>query len=103
MQLTNPPPDSMQEIFDWKKNIAQGLTTIEEKYNIAKSDLVKFSNNFTVDQLQMQSWQRFNGGRYYTYDSERAVFLRNDSFCSKQSGGICYADKVKFISDHPPF
>jgi hypothetical protein len=73
MQLDTPPPTYLQ-IWVWTANVDGGLTLYQQKqtdatgYPARTRETYPNATDFTPDQLRMETWQRYNGGHYWTWD-----------------------------------
>lgn len=82
MQLDTPPPTGFQ-VWNWPANVQAGLIL----YNQKKADAEGYpgrtkqefpnATDFTPDQLQMETWQRYNGGHYWKWDDPNQQWVRD--------------------------
>lgn len=78
-QLTNPKP-KYNEAWDWKANIRTGIELYGTKRREAKNYLAGGKNgkrNYTEEQLQLETWCRWNSGRYHVWDEKDKKWIRN--------------------------
>lgn len=78
-QLTNPMP-KYNEAWDWKANIRTGVELYRLKRKEAKNYLAGGKNgnrNFTEEQLELETWCRWNSGRYHEWDEANKKWIRN--------------------------
>lgn len=72
-QLTNPKP-KYNDAWDWKANIRTGIGLYRTKRNEAKNYLAGGKNgkrSYTEEQLQLETWCRWNSGRYHEWDEKK--------------------------------
>lgn len=78
-QLTNPIP-KYNEAWDWKANIRAGVELYKSKRNEAKNYLTGGKNgkrDYTEEQLELETWCRWNSGRYHEWDQNEKKWIRN--------------------------
>lgn len=78
-QLTNPKP-KYNEAWDWKANIRTGIELYRTKRKEAKNYLAGGKNgkrSYTKEQLQLETWCRWNSGRYHEWDEKNKKWIRN--------------------------
>lgn len=77
MQIDTPPATEVQ-LWNWRENIEAGKQLLDEKYSIANhiylSIKKKYSNaqNYNNTELLKQTFQLYNGGKYYYWIPENA-------------------------------
>lgn len=88
-QLTTPAPTYVQA-WNWKENVKGGLKLYHTKRNEARSYLSSHGKtSFTDDQLQLETFSRYNGGIYHKWDAENKAWIRNSSLlCDDATGNI---------------
>lgn len=87
-QLTNPTPD-YQQAWSWKENIRAGAKLYQEKQRLAKHYLGRSGRQYTDDQLRLETWARWNGGRYHVWDDATGTWQRDDDvLCDSRTGNI---------------
>jgi hypothetical protein len=75
-QLTNPKP-KYNEAWDWKANIRTGIELYQTKRREAKKYLGKNKRSYTEEQLQLETWCRWNSGHYHEWDEKENKWIRN--------------------------
>jgi hypothetical protein len=83
-QMTNPAP-SYVEAWDWKANIRAGVKLYRQKRKEAEGYLIgpgKTPREYTEEQLQMETWCRWNSGRYHEWDHKLKKWVRNPAILS---------------------
>lgn len=78
-QLTDPKP-KYNEAWDWKANIRTGVELYHAKRKEAENYLTggkKGKRSYTEEQLQLETWCRWNSGRYHEWDEENKQWIRN--------------------------
>jgi len=78
-QLTNPKP-KYTEVWDWKANIRTGIKLYQAKRMEAKNYLAGGKNgkrSYTEEQLELETWCRWNSGRYHEWDDKNKKWVRN--------------------------
>lgn len=87
-QMTNPAP-SHEQTWNWKENVKGGCSLYQEKQKAAKSYLGKNNRTYTDEQLELETWSRWNGGAYHIWDESRKIWTRNnDTLCDSATGNI---------------
>ncbi len=82
MQLDNPPATARQ-IWDWKANVDAGISLFEQKGRDAETYPSRVrrqhpdATDFTVEQLRLETYQRYNGGSYWDWAPENGQWVRN--------------------------
>jgi hypothetical protein len=90
MQLTNPAPD-YEQAWSWKRNLEAGVDLYQGKRAAAKRYLEQSERSHTADQLQLETWARWNGGAYHRWDEEGQRWLRNPNIlCDPASNNAGY-------------
>lgn len=85
-QLTNPTPD-YQQAWSWKENIRAGAALYQEKQRHAKNYLGQSGRSYTTSQLRLETWARWNGGRYHVWSG--SSWERDDTtLCDSRTGNI---------------
>ncbi|WP_157201867.1 hypothetical protein [Massilia sp. Root335] len=81
-QLTDPKP-KYNEAWDWKANIRAGVTLYRTKRKEAEIYLKGGEKRtFTEEQLQLETWCRWNSGHYHEWDKENKKWIRNPAILS---------------------
>jgi hypothetical protein len=81
-QLTNPKP-KYNEAWDWKANIRAGVALYRTKRREAEAFLKKGgTRTFTEEQLQLETWCRWNSGHYHKWDEENKKWIRDPAILS---------------------
>lgn len=88
-QLTKPVP-TYQQAWHWKENVKGGLQLYQTKRREAKSYLSTHGkDSYTDDQLQLETFSRYNGGVYHKWDVNEKKWVRNpDILCDDSAGNI---------------
>lgn len=88
-QLTKPEP-TYEQVWNWKENVKGGLKLFHTKRNEAKSYLSTHGkNSFSDDQLQLETFSRYNGGVYHKWDAKEKKWVRNPNIlCDDNAGNI---------------
>jgi hypothetical protein len=77
-QLTNPPP-KYNEAWSWKDNMKAGVDLYRVKMSEAKNFLQGGKNGkrkFTQEQLELETWCRWNSGTYHKWDEVNNKWVR---------------------------
>ena len=85
-QLTNPVP-SYGQVWNWKLNVAGGLSLFTQKRAEATAYLSR-KGKFTDDQLVHETVSRWNGGSYHVWDSQRGWLRKPTILCDSKTGNI---------------
>lgn len=78
-QMTKPAP-SYVEAWDWKANVRAGVKLYREKRKDAETYLSggkHAKRKFTEEQLQLETWCRWNSGKYHTWDEANQKWIRD--------------------------
>jgi hypothetical protein len=78
-QLTNPKP-KYNEAWDWKANIRTGVELYRAKQKEAENYLKGGKcgkRSYTEEQLELETWCRWNSGRYHEWDEKNKKWIRN--------------------------
>ncbi|MEW7312424.1 hypothetical protein AB1E22_06815 [Buttiauxella gaviniae] len=87
-QMTNPVPTYTQ-VWSWKENILGGATLYRQKRQEAENYLSAHGRSYTEDQLQHETFSRWNGGSYYVWDQVQLQWVRrNNILCDTHTGNI---------------
>ncbi|HAU4370991.1 TPA: hypothetical protein F6W26_24190 [Citrobacter amalonaticus] len=87
-QMTNPVPTYTQ-IWNWKENILGGASLYRQKRNEAENYLGSNNRTYTEEQLQHETFSRWNGGSYYIWNERQHDWIRrNNILCDSQTGNI---------------
>ncbi|HDC2125851.1 TPA: hypothetical protein O7X39_004510 [Salmonella enterica] len=87
-QMTNPAPTYTQ-IWNWKENILGGASLYRQKRSEAENYLSTDNRSYTEEQLQHETFSRWNGGSYYIWDEVQHSWVRrNNILCDTQTGNI---------------
>lgn len=88
-QLTQPAP-TFEQIWSWKKNVDGGTKLYKEKRSFAKHDLDKHGlNSYTEEQLQLETYSRYNGGKYHEWDADEKIWVKkSDVLCDSSTTNI---------------
>jgi hypothetical protein len=90
-QMTNPAP-SYVEAWDWKANIRAGVKLYREKRKASQAYLsggAKKKLPFTEEQLQLETWCRWNSGFYHKWDAKLGKWMRDpDILADNKTGNI---------------
>lgn len=94
-QLTKPAP-TYQQAWNWKENIKAGLKLYQAKRKEARSYLrTRGVNSFTDQQLQLETFSRYNGGVYHKWNAEEKRWIRNPAIlCDESAGNIGWNTSV---------
>ena len=87
-QLTNPPP-KYQEAWGWKENIKAGIKLYKEKMQAARKYLEgsKRDRTFTNEQLELETWCRWNSGNYHEWDKTNNRWIRDPTILNDTNTG----------------
>jgi hypothetical protein len=81
-QLTDPKPQ-YNEAWDWKANVRAGVALYRTKRKEAETYLKGGGKRtFTEEQLQLETWCRWNSGHYHEWDKENKKWIRNPKILS---------------------
>lgn len=88
-QLTTPAP-TYQQAWHWKENVKAGLKLYQSKRKEARSYLsTRGKNSFTDEQLQLETFSRYNGGVYHKWNNGTKTWARNpDILCDDSATNI---------------
>lgn len=87
-QMTNPAP-TYEQVWNWKANILGGSSVYKDKVKAAKTYLGQSGRLYTDDQLQHETFSRWNGGAYHEWDSATKAWVRKSSvLCDSNTGNI---------------
>lgn len=88
-QLTTPAP-TYQQAWHWKENAKAGLKLYQSKRKEARSYLsTRGKNSFTDEQLQLETFSRYNGGVYHKWSTSTKAWIRNPNIlCDESTGNI---------------
>ena len=75
-QMTNPAP-TYEQIWSWKKNIEAGTSLYKTKQKLAKQYLGQKNRAYSEEQLKLETWSRWNGGSYHTWNEKAKSWERN--------------------------
>lgn len=93
-QLTRPAP-TFEQAWDWKANVKVGAALYQRKQQEAKKYLGQSKRTYTEDQLKLETWSRWNGGGYHTWNANDQVWIRNETMlCDSQTGNIGWDTRV---------
>ncbi|WP_374403618.1 hypothetical protein [Niveibacterium sp.] len=87
-QMTNPAP-SFEQVWNWKENLLAGVKLYQQKQKLAKAFLSQSKRTYTDEQLKLETWSRWNGGGYHTWDAETKSWVRSSTtLCDTATGNI---------------
>lgn len=87
-QMTNPAPTYTQA-WSWKENILGGATLYRQKRQEAINYLSSHNRTYTEEQLEHETFSRWNGGSYYVWDTAQQQWIRRSNIlCDTQTGNI---------------
>ncbi|MFH5071469.1 hypothetical protein ACHHY8_24570 [Enterobacter cloacae complex sp. 2024EL-00215] len=87
-QMTNPTPTYTQ-VWSWKENILGGASLYRQKRREAENYLGAQGRTYTEEQLQHETFSRWNGGSYHVWDEPQHQWARrNNILCDTQTGNI---------------
>lgn len=87
-QMTHPAP-TFEQAWSWKENVNAGVTLYQQKQTLAKAHLSQQGRTYTVEQLRLETWTRWNGGSYYVWDATGKGWKRNENLlCDTETGNI---------------
>lgn len=88
-QLTKPKP-TYDQAWDWKENVRAGLGLYQTKRKEARLYLAgNGKDSFTDEQLQLETFSRYNGGVYHKWDPKEKQWVRNPAIlCDESTGNI---------------
>jgi len=86
-QLTTTSP-TYEQVWNWKLNLDGGIKHLKalkkeaEHYlsTKCKTDEIN-TGNYTADQLQRETYSRWNGGVYYVWDYDKKTYKRKNFYC----------------------
>jgi hypothetical protein len=94
-QMTNPAPTFLQ-IWSWKENVNAGLKLYQGKRTEAEGYLKKKgADSFTEEQLQLETFTRYNGGVYHEWDATKKWVRKQNVLCDDQTGNIGWNTKTE--------
>lgn len=86
-QITNPAPSYVQ-VWDWKQNISAGSSLYKSYQKEAKRLLDKHPP-YTDEMLINETYARWNGGGYYTWDAKAKAWARKENIlCDSATGNM---------------
>lgn len=99
-QLTNPAP-TYEQTWSWKENVKGGTKLYKEKRAAAKLDLEKKGKaSYTEEQLQMETYTRYNGGKYHEWDETEKKWVRKKNIlCDTATGNIGWSTSESINKD----
>lgn len=99
-QLTKPVP-TYQQAWNWKDNVKGGLKLYHGKRKEAKNYLERQGkNSYADDQLQLETFSRYNGGVYHKWDAKEKKWVRNpEILCDDSTGNIGWNTSEKENSE----
>lgn len=87
-QMTNPTPTYTQ-VWSWKENILGGAALYRQKRQEALVYLSAHGRTYTEDQLQHETFSRWNGGSYHVWEQVQQNWVRrNNILCDTETGNI---------------
>jgi hypothetical protein len=88
-QLTSPAP-AYEQVWSWKENAKTGLALYQTKRADAKRYLSKHGkDSFTEEQLQIETYTRYNGGSYHEWDGSAKKWVRHPNIlCDTNASNI---------------
>lgn len=94
-QLTKPVP-TYEQAWNWKENTKGGLKLYHTKRNEARNYLAGHGkSSFNDEQLQLETFSRYNGGVYHKWDAKGKAWIRNpDILCDDAAGNIGWNTRV---------
>ena len=82
-QMTHPAP-TFEQAWNWRENVRAGVALYQQKQALAKAHLSQQGRTYTVEQLRLETWTRWNGGSYYVWDTTgKAWKSANESSSNK--------------------
>jgi len=98
-QMTTPAPTYTQ-VWSWKENVLGGASLYRQKRHEAENYLGAHEITYTEDQLQHETFSRWNGGSYYIWNEEQQCWVRkNNIFCDTQTGNIGWDTNIPENAD----
>jgi hypothetical protein len=94
-QMTNPKP-SYSEAWNWKDNIRAGVKLYRQKRKEAQTKLSGGRNKqrpYTEEQLQLETWCRWNSGTYHIWDEVNGQWIRDPTILGDTKTGNIGWDK----------
>ena len=87
-RMTNPAP-TFEQAWNWKENVKGGAGLYKAKQKSAKAYLSQHNRAYTDDQLKFETWSRWNGGAYHSWDESGKCWVRNpDLLADSKTGNI---------------
>ena len=87
-QMTHPAP-TFEQTWNWRENVKAGVALYQQKQALAKAHLSQQGRTYTVEQLRLETWTRWNGGSYYVWDATGKAWKRNENLlCDTETGNI---------------
>jgi hypothetical protein len=65
---------TLEQQWNWKANLARSIALLEEKQRNAKAYLNRHPDNVTLEMVENEMIQRYNGGAYYKWDASQQVW-----------------------------
>jgi hypothetical protein len=93
-QMTNPAP-SYEQCWNWKKNIEGGSKIYKTKRDDAEKYLKSKTKNYTDEQVEMETYSRYNGGAYYEWDENNKKWMPRDTICDPVVPNIGWNPKIE--------
>lgn len=94
-QMTTPAP-TYQQCWSWKENIKGGSSIYISKRAIAKSYLKREGKGqYTEEQLQNETYSRYNGGAYYVWDATEKKLVPKDLICDPKVANIGWNSDIE--------
>jgi hypothetical protein len=86
-QMTNPAP-SYEQCWSWKENIKGGGKIYKDKRKDAVNYLKSKTKDYTEEQVDMETYSRYNGGAYYEWNDKEKKFSPKDFICDSQIANV---------------
>ena len=95
--MTHPAP-TYEQCWNWKENVKAGKTIYLDKKDKAKKYLDKHGS-YTEEQLQMETWSRYNGSIYYEWDAKNKQWNSKSMICDPEAANIGWDPNVELNKD----
>jgi hypothetical protein len=90
-----------EQCWSWKENVKRGSSIYKEKRRAAISYLKSLGpGTYTDDELQMETWSRYNGGTYYEWGVTEEKLVHKDFTCDAQIANIGWNNNNELNTDH---
>jgi hypothetical protein len=70
---------TVEQQWNWKLNLSQGISLLGQKRVEAQGYLNKHPNGVTQEMIENEMIQRYNGGKYYSWNASAARWVAQPS------------------------